>query len=283
MRIIFFGTPNEVVPVLENLHKHFEVVAVVTAPDRKAGRKQLLTPPPVKIAANKHGIPVLQPTNFSLLTSHLSLLTADLYIVAAYGKIIPQAVLDLPKYGAINIHPSLLPKYRGPTPIQSALLNGDETSGISIMKMDAQMDHGPILQQILFKLESTDTFGWLMQSKFAQAAQVLPHIIEEYVSGRLEPKPQNDDEATYTKMITKDDGYIDLANPPTPEQLDRMIRAYYPWPTVWCKWQMENGKGKIIKFLPNHMLQMEGKQAVSFKDFINGYPELGEKLKNILW
>lgn len=289
MKIIFFGTPQEVVPVLENLSKHYEVVAVVTSPDKKVGRKQILTPPPVKVFAQQHNIPVLQPETLKE-TSHLSLPTSHLYVVSAYGKIIPHNILKLPKHGAINIHPSMLPKYRGATPIQSALLNGDKESGISFMLMDEQMDHGPILHQTPFSISPTDTFGGLMQSKFAQAANLLPHIIEEYIAGKLKPQPQNETHATYTKIITKVDGYIDLDSPPTPEVFNNMVRAFYPWPTVWTKTRIKSkaakgvprqGRESRIKFLPNKTLQMEGKQPVSLKDFLNGYPELAEKIKTL--
>lgn len=279
MKITFFGTPKEVVPVLENLTKHFEVVAVVTAPDKTVGRKQILTPPPVKLFAEEHNIPVLQPETLKD-TSHFSLPTSHLYVVAAYGKIIPNEILKLPKHGTINIHPSLLPKYRGATPIQSALLNGDKQSGISFMLMDEKMDHGPILQQIPFTISSTDTFGLLMQSKFTQAAVLLPHIIEEYIAGKRKPQPQDDTQATYTKIITKDDGYIDIDSPPPPEVFDNMVRAFYPWPNVWSKGMVKNKEARI-KFLPNKMVQMEGKQPTPLKDFINGYPELKDRIMKL--
>jgi methionyl-tRNA formyltransferase len=282
MKIIFFGTPKEVVPVLENLTKHYEVIAVVTTPDQKSGRKQLLTPSPVKVFAQEHKISVLQPNKLSESVAELKELNADLFIVAAYGKIIPNHILELPKFGALNIHPSMLPKYRGSTPIQSTLLNGDETSGITFMKMDAKMDHGPILHQIPFTLEKTDTFEWLMQTKFAQAANVLPHVIDEYVAEKLKSQPQDETQATYTKMVTKEDGFIDLDNPPEPEKLDRMIRAYYPWPTVWTKVQLQNDQTKILKFLPKDMFQLEGKNPVSRKDLFNGYPEIQEKLEKVI-
>lgn len=281
MKITFFGTPQEVVPILESLTKHFEVVAVVTSPDKKAGRKQILTPPPVKVFAQYQNIPVLQPPSLNAsFISHLSSFTSDIYVVAAYGKIIPNDILKLPKHGAINIHPSLLPKYRGATPLQTALLNGDKESGISFMLMDDQMDHGAILHQIPFTIHPTDTFGWLMKSTFAQAAVILPHVIDEYISGKIKPQPQEDSKASYTKIITKDDGFIDLDNPPSPEKLQNMIHAFYPWPTVWTKTRIKNKESRI-KFLPETLIQMEGKQPVSLKDFINGYPQLAEKVKTL--
>jgi methionyl-tRNA formyltransferase len=242
MKIIFFGTPQQVVPVLDNLTKQFEVVAVVTTPDQKSGRKQIVTPSPVKIYAENYKIPVLTPSVLNDETvKQLMHIKADLYIVAAYGKIIPHALLTVPKYGAINIHPSLLPKYRGPTPIQTTLLNGDSKSGITFMMMDEKMDHGPIIHQIPLTLEKTDTFEWLMNSIFKQAAQILQHVIDSYVSDKSTPLKQDESQATYTKMITKEDGRIDLDNPPEPEQLDRMVRAYYPWPTVWTTVTFEEG------------------------------------------
>jgi len=284
LKIVFFGTPKEVVPVLESLNKNFDVVAVVTTPDQKSGRKQLLTPPTIKVAAQKLGISVLQPENNNSLKSLILNLKSDLFVVAAYGKLIPNDILNLPKYGAINIHPSLLPKYRGPTPIQTTLLNGDEKSGITFIKMDEQMDHGPILHQILFTLEKTDTFDWLMQSKFTQAAMILPSVIDDYVTGKIVPQPQDDSKATYTKKITKEDGYIDLSVFETLKPLEienwklkiaRKIRAYYPWPTVWTKVTINN-RDAALKFLPDKKLQVEGKNPVNVKDFLNGYPSMRE-------
>jgi len=280
LKIIFFGTPKEVVPVLETLIKYFDVVAVVTVPDQKAGRKQLLTPSPVKVAAQKYKIPVIQPEKLSHITSHFSLPASDLFVVAAYGKLIPNEILQLPKLGAINIHPSLLPNYRGPTPIQTTLFNGDQTSGVTFIKMDEEMDHGPILHQMPITLEETDTFDWLMKNMFAQAAEILPHVIEEYVSGKIKPQPQDNEKATYTKIITKQDGYIDLENPPSKDKFDRMVHAYFPWPTVWTKINIKNQEVRI-KFLPKNMLQVEGKNLVNVNDFLNGYPEMKEIIRKI--
>ena len=129
--------------------------------------------------------------------------------------------------------------------------------------MDDQLDHGPILHQIPFTLEKTDTFDWLMQSMFAQAAQVLPHMIDGYISGKITPEIQNDSEATYTKRITKEDGYIDLSvlDKLNPVEIDQKIRAYYPWPSVWTEWRKKNGKRKIVKFLPSSVIASGAKQS----------------------
>lgn len=291
MKIVFFGTPQEVVPILENAIKNFEVVAVVSTPDQKSGRKQLLVSSPVKIFAQTQNIPILTPSQFdNKIIEQLQSYKPDLFIVAAYGRILPKEVLALPQYGAINIHPSLLPKYRGPTPIQTALLNGDETSGVTFIKMDEHLDHGPILHQIPFTLETTDTFGWLLKSMFTQSAYILPYIIEEYTSGKLKAYSQDESKATYTKRITKEDGYIDLAileklkpseNKNWKMKIARKIRAYYPWPTIWTKTTVNNREMRI-KFLPNQMLQVEGKNPIHVKDFLNGYPTLKGVITKLL-
>lgn len=278
LTIVFFGTPKEVVPVLENLVKHFHVSAVVTAPDKPVGRKKILTPPATKVFAAEHNIPVVQLPSLKEALTELESLQADLYVVAAYGKLIPMEILNLPQYGAINIHPSLLPLYRGPTPIQTTLLDGIRDSGTTIIKMDAEMDHGPILHQIPFKLSRTDTFGRLMQVMFKQAAIILPQVVEQYVSGTIKPQPQDHTKATFTKILAKDDGKIDINNPPSKEKFDAMVRAFYPWPNVWTIVKTDD-KEVRVKFLPNQTIQVEGKQPVSLKDFINGYPMLKDKIE----
>lgn len=217
---------------------------------------------PIKDALAKH---------FTIVDS---LNEADLAVVAAYGKILTKEELNAPKYGSINVHPSLLPKYRGPSPIQSAILNGDKVSGISIIKMDEEMDHGPLLYQESLELSDMDTFDSLSKKMFLRAAEVLPKIIEDFIAGNTTPKEQNHDKATFCKILTRESGYFDINNPPSPEQLDRMIRAYYPWPGTWTKW-----KGKIVKLHPGGVIQMEGKKAIPLKDFLNGYPDF--PLKNI--
>ncbi|MBI4035800.1 hypothetical protein HY383_02540 [Candidatus Daviesbacteria bacterium] len=201
-----------------------------------------------------------------------SLPEADLAVVAAYGKILTTEELNTPKYGCINIHPSLLPKYRGPSPIQSTILNGDKFSGISIIKMDKEVDHGPIIYQEQLELSSSDTFDTLSKKMFLKSAEVLPKIITEFIEGKIKPEPQNHQLATYCNQLTRESGYFDINKPPSTEILDRMIRAYFPWPGVWCKWKMDNGQLKIVKFLPGKKIQMEGKKVMPLKDFANGYP-----------
>ncbi len=236
MKIVFLGTPDFVQPIKEQLSKHFTLVD--------------------------------------------SLTEADLAVVAAYGKILSKEELNLPKFGCINVHPSLLPKYRGPSPIQQAILNRDKQTGITIIKIDEEVDHGPIIYQDTLELSDIDNFDTLSKRLFQLSAKVLPKIIEDFTAGEITPVEQNHKEATYCEHLTRESGYFDINNPPSPEVLDKMIRAYFPWPGVWIKWSpSRHPEGaqrpkdlKIIKFLPGGLVQMEGKKAVSKKDFLNGYP-----------
>ncbi|MFH0937424.1 MAG: methionyl-tRNA formyltransferase [Candidatus Daviesbacteria bacterium] len=285
LKIIFFGTPEFVLPVLKTLEENFSLVGIVTAPDRKVGRKQILTPSPIKAFTSSARRPrvalqgdalILTPDKLDdKVTQSLQNLSPDLFVVAAYGKIIPKEILDVPKYGALNIHPSLLPKERGASPIQSVILKGEIISGLTIMKMDEKMDHGPIIYTSKFSLSDQDTFATLSKFMFEEVAAILPKIIEDFVAGKIKPKPQNHKLATFNKLVKKENGYFEISNPPSPEMLDRIIRAYYPWPTAWTNWH-----GKIIKFLPGGMIQMEGKKPVKLADFLRGYPDF--PLKKLL-
>ncbi|MBI2019400.1 hypothetical protein HYS95_01885 [Candidatus Daviesbacteria bacterium] len=198
---------------------------------------------------------------------------ADLGVVAAYGKILKKEELSAPKFGFINVHPSLLPKYRGPSPIQQAILNGDKTSGISIIRMDKEVDHGPILYQEPLELSDSDNFDTLSKKMFRQSAEILPQIIKDFTEGKIKAKEQNHQQATFCPILTRESGYFDINTPPLPETLDKMIRAYYPWPGVWTKWNE-----KIVKLYPEGKIQMEGKKVLSIKDFLNGYPDFPLKL-----
>lgn len=288
-RIVFFGTPDFVVPVLEHLSKNFDVVGVVTAPDSIEGRKKILTPSPVKKFAvqNLPHAAVFTPQQFNNTTiQQLHDLNPDIFVVAAYGKILPQELLDLPKFGAINIHPSLLPKYRGPSPIQTAILNGESKTGVTIIKMDEKMDHGPILSQWSYEIQITDTFESMHYALFKQAAEKLSEIISNLIKGDVKPVPQNDHEATYCQKITKADGFVDDVSTIDPAKLDRMVRAFYPWPTVWTKLKEDFGgqakKGALLKLLPGKRIQLEGKSVMSYKDAVNGYPGLKMLLEPLL-
>lgn len=277
VRIIFFGTPHFVIPTLSALEENYQLVGVVTAPDRKVGRHQTLTPSPVKVAYRPPAQLITPQVMDDDFIEQLKKLNPDLLVVEAYGKIIPKAVLDIPKYGALNIHPSLLPKYRGASPIQAAILHGDQESGVTIIKMDEKMDHGPIIYTNEIKLSEQDTFETLSNKMFLTAVNPLIKIIPKYTSGKIKLKEQDHRKATFCKIVEKEDGYFDIENPPSPIQLDRMIRAYYPWPTAWTRWSYpakasRDKKEKIIKFLPGGLIQMEGKKPLLSKNFLNGYP-----------
>lgn len=258
MNYIFFGTPKFAVIILEALIKAgYTPALIVTAPDKPKGRGHTLTPPPVKILAKKHDIPVLQPATLKSneITNAIAALQPDLFVVAAYGKIIPNVVLAIPKKGGINVHPSLLPTYRGPSPIQAAILNGDDVTGVTIMLMDEEMDHGPILAQKTLSLrgatpqprgsdaaiQSTNngiaslalaTTGEELSGKLAHlGAQLLIETIPQWLSNKIKPQPQDHAKATYTRIITKEDGRINWQK--SAEKIERMIRAYTPWPSAW--------------------------------------------------
>jgi methionyl-tRNA formyltransferase len=283
LKVVFFGTPSFVVPVLDNLYQNFTVVGIVTAPDTIQGRKKILTPSPVSSFGKTNNIPVLTPQQFSEdIVTELKNLAADVFIVAAYGKIIPLEVIDLPKYGSLNIHPSLLPLYRGPSPIQTALLNGDDITGVTIIKMDEKMDHGAILSQWKVELKPDDTFAKLHISLFEDAANRLTGIIKEYIDGSITLTPQDDTKATTCHMITRTSGYFDSNNPPTPIELDRMIRAYFPWPNAWTRLTFANNKEQIVKFYPENKVQIEGGKPMNLEELFNGHPEIKEKISGLL-
>ncbi len=272
MKIAFFGTPRLAQIVLEKLiDSPYKPQLVVTAPDAKTGRGQEVKSSPVKQTAIDNRIDVLQPAKLTTLDA-----TFDLAILIAYGKILPQKILDIPKFGFINIHPSLLPKYRGPSPVQTAILEGEEKTGVSIILLDREVDHGPILAQKEVEIEDTDNHLSLNEKLALTGAEVLLEILPDYIEGKLKPAAQNDKLATITEHIAKQNGEIDLQNPPDKKTLDRMIRAYHPWPGVWTKLD-----GKIIKFLPNGLIQPEGKRKMTKKEFLNGYPKTKELIEKL--
>lgn len=286
-KIIFFGTPLFVTPILEELINRGWLVGVVTSPDQKVGRDQKLQAsgialnsppivyePPFEYSPDNKDFPryhknvLLKPEKLDeTFISQVSQLDPDLIVVAAYGKIIPQSILNIPKYGALNVHPSLLPKYRGGTPIQAAILHGDSFSGITIIQMDDKMDHGPIVYQEEISFLSQDTLESLSNKMFQRASEILVNLIPEYINGQAHLTEQNHEQATFCKLLNKEDGFFDINNPPSPEVLDRMIRAFYPWPNAWTKWN-----GKIVKFYPNGIVQLEGKKPTRLEDFLRGYP-----------
>lgn len=248
--IVFWGTPEFALPSLGALIKNgYDVVAVVTNPDEPVGRTQTLTPPPVKIYAKKHMIPVFQPISPKDPNFGKELPTADLYVVSAYGKIIPKEILDIPKFGAINVHPSLLPRWRGPSPIQYTILEGDKEAGVTIMKVDERMDHGPILArqewtnfQFSRLRQGYDgraifNFQKLHEELAKLGAELLIEVLPKYLQGEITPIPQDDSQATYSKILKRDDGRINWSRPA--EYIERMVRAFNQWPGTWTLWPSE--------------------------------------------
>ncbi|OGH10277.1 MAG: hypothetical protein A2152_01720 [Candidatus Levybacteria bacterium RBG_16_35_6] len=201
--------------------------------------------------------------------------------MANYRFYLSKEILNLFKKGVLNIHPSLLPKYRGATPGQSAILNGDKKTGVSIIKLDEKMDHGPILWQKEEEIKEDDTAKSLYLKLFQLAANSIIEVINEYLNGDLKPIQQEDKKATYIKTLKRDSGYFDLNNPPKKDVLEKMIRAYYEWPGVWTKVKVEK-KDLRIKFLPDNLLQVEGKKPIRLKDFENGYPMLYNEIRKII-
>lgn len=275
MKIVYFGTPEFSVPFLNALleEKDLEILAVVTQPDKPVGRDQVLTPPTVKIRASEGGIPVLQfpslrkPEAFETLKA----LGADVFVVVAYGKLIPQEILDIPRLGCVNVHPSQLPKYRGPSPIQAAIVNGDRQTAVSIMLLDAGMDTGPILGQKTVEVMSDDTYLALAKRLQDVGGPFLVEILRTYASGAIKPIAQDDNNASITSLLDRESGKIDFSE--SLEDIDRKIRAYYPWPGCYTN-VTHNGSELRVKLLPNQMVQPEGKKPMTMPEFERGYGTL---------
>ncbi|MCU0493016.1 MAG: methionyl-tRNA formyltransferase [Chloroflexaceae bacterium] len=238
MRILFLGSPSFAVLPLEALHNAgFELVGVVTQPDRPAGRQRQLTPPPVKVAAERLGLPVLQPETLrdETVIAQLAALQPDVGVVAAYGEILRKAVLAIPPLGYLNIHPSLLPLHRGPTPVAGAILAGESETGVSVMRLDPGMDSGPILAQAVVPLPPHARSGPLTDELFQLGSRLLVEVLPAYAAGQLLPQPQDHSRATVTRLLKKEDGQIDWNLPAL--VIERMTRAYDPWPGSFSTWQ----------------------------------------------
>ncbi len=238
------GTPEFAVPALYGLIATQEVVGVVTQPDRPAGRGRQLTPPPVKVVAREAGIPVYQPK--SLRNEEAAGLlwewAPELIVVAAFGQILRPHVLDLPDHGCLNVHASLLPRWRGAAPIQQAILAGDSQSGVSLMRMDEGLDTGPVYVRRAIPIGPQDTAADLHDRLAELGANLLAEKLDDIVVGRLPAEPQDDSLATYARLIKKEDGAIDWRRPAV--EIDRQIRAMTPWPGAYSRWQ-----GKRLKIL----------------------------------
>ena len=310
MRVIFMGTPAPVVPVMERLCEinGVDVVAAVTPPDRERGRGRRSEHPPVKEAALGLGIPVLQPDTLrsGSAQGELAVLCPDAIVVAAYGKLLPKPVLELPPRGCLNLHPSLLPRHRGPSPVATAIFEGDQRTGVSLMLLDEGMDTGPVIAQREYALTGREIAGELTNTLFAMGADLLAQSLGPWIQGELQAHPQDNAQATVSRKLERADGEADWSL--SAEALARQCRAYDPWPGLYTRW---NGKvlkllevsalpdtvspelgegrpGRVVSDFPSipaavetgdgllsvSRLQLEGRRAVTAREFLAGYPDL---------
>lgn len=294
MKIVFFGSSKHSLIGAKIIHQASPLACIVTLPD-KPDKRGRLTSNPLKDFAKEKNIPYITTDKLTAEKIYeIGVFQPDFLIVEDYGLILPRKLLDLPKYASLNIHHSLLPKYRGPAPAPATILAGDTIGGVSIITMAEKVDAGAILAQKTYELKPDETTDSLLTILNKIGAEMLIPLLSKYKDGTVKPIIQDESKATHTKQFTRQDGFIDLMNPPSPEELDRMIRAYHFWPTVWTKTEI-NGKEKILKFLPSptslratgandeaissrYLIQVEGKNPIPLKDFLNGYPEMREKI-----
>jgi len=301
VRTVFMGTPQFAVTILESLlQSSCQVLAAYTQPDKPVGRGRPVVFPPVKKLALERQIPVIQPETFksSEVVEKLANFQPELIIVAAFGAILPPEVLSLPKFACLNVHPSLLPRHRGPSPVANSILCGDELTGVTIMLMDAGMDTGPILAQEKVEISSMNTTGSLSSKLAEVGAKLLLETLPKWLGGELRPQAQDESQATYSKLITSKDAEIDWHLPAV--ELWRKVRAYNPWPSsyTWCQGKRlkihraipcgggvaEGEAGEVIALaeppgvgvvtgdgiLGLCQVQLEGKREMSVDDFVRG-------------
>lgn len=311
-KIVFFGTSDFAVPVLEHLQTDggFSILQVVTQPDRPVGRKHVLTAPAVKRAALALGLTVVQPESVRdhEALSHFESLGADAYVVVSYGKILPKKLLDLPRFGGINVHASLLPAYRGASPISAAIRAGDEETGVTVMIMNEKMDEGPILDYARLDISEEDTTATLTHKLSHLGADMIVPTLKAYFAGTLAPQAQDNAKASYSGILTREDGHIDWSKSAT--EIERFVRAMQPWPEAFTFWTRGDKKQKLTikaatilhptapcdaagnasvtckladgSFGVNcgsgslllKTVQLEGKKEMDAKAFLNGYPDI---------
>ena len=305
-KIVFMGTPDFAIPSLLALIEEHEVAAVVTQPDRRAGRRRALRKSPVKRLACAAGIPALQPQNLRdpAAIDELKSVDADVFAVAAFGQILPQAVLDLPRSGVVNVHASLLPRWRGAAPIQAAIKAGDSESGVTIMKLDAGLDTGPLLSKRAVDLAADETGQSLHDRLAALGAELLRETLPPYLGGQIQPRAQDESLATYAPQIKKEDGLIDWSC--SAASIERLVRAFTPWPGTFTNWRSgqlkivagfagrgDAGAGQVVEcggqiaigtgdglYFPTE-LQLAGKRKLTVSAFVNGYGDfVGSNLGN---
>lgn len=293
------GSPEFAVPCLKALIAQYKVVGVVTQPDRPAGRGRILTPPPIKALAAEKDLPVIQPKRLSEADAieQLRAWSPDLIVVAAFGQILKPDVLDLPAHGCINVHASLLPRWRGAAPIHAAIRHGDAETGITIMRMDAGLDTGPMLSKRAMPISKTDTTASLSPRLAVLGAELLIETLPPYLQGQISAQLQDDQKATYAPMLKKEEGAMDFSEPA--EVLARQTRAFYPWPGTYTIWksgrlkvlqahaiakkadspgdtEIQNGLPAIATsdgWLVLDQVQPAGKKPMSGEAFLNGNPD----------
>ena len=290
LKIAFLGTPLFAVKILEEMKKGGLTPAlIITAPDKPKGRKLALTPPPVKDWADKEKLPALQPETLNDIYADLKKENWDIFILAAYGKIIPQKIIEMSKFGILNVHPSLLPKYRGPSPIQSAILNGDKKFGATIMLLDEKLDHGPILSADHLTLADNVNYKELEDKLAELGGKLLVKTVPLWVNDKIKAIPQDHNKATYTEKIKKENGLINSGD--DPQIIEKKIRAFNPWPGVYFFLKknkkllriiitgatLTGGKLKIEKVKP------EGKKETTFADFMKENPKLKPQIDKIFF
>ena len=313
MRLVFMGTPAAVIPTLAALHAApgLEVAGVYTAPDRPRGRGRAMEPTPAKAAALGMGLPVLQPHSFrpEAARQELAALQPEAIVVAAYGRLLPPEVLAIPPHGCLNLHPSLLPRYRGPSPVATAILEGAPSTGVTLMLLDAGMDTGPILAQQEYPLTGRETAADLTDTLFGLGTQLLLDNLEPWVSGQLAAQPQDETQATFTRKLERADGFADWRQPAA--VLERRIRAFTPWPGLTAYWQGQSLRllaataidnpeypaadpGRVVALplsetpasigtgqglLALKEVQLAGRRPAPIADFLRGYPDfIGSQL-----
>jgi methionyl-tRNA formyltransferase len=294
-RIVFMGSPDFALTTLRGLAKVYEIVGVITQPDRTSGRGREMKSPPVKLLAQELNLPIMQPEKLKApeAMEQLRAWNPDLIVVAAFGQILKKDVLDLPQHGCINVHASLLPRWRGAAPINAAILAGDEETGITIMKMDVGLDTGPMLSKRSIRLTPDHTAGSVFQALSQLGADLLLETLPDYLSGKLQPVPQPEEGATYAPMMKKEEGKLDFTN--DVNELERRVRAFNPWPGAFMDFdgvmlkvhrahveqgEVEAGKRLIVQNQPAvgarggilvlDEVQPAGKKSMSGKSFLAG-------------
>ena len=268
--VVFMGSPEFSLPTLRALSKAYDVVGVVTQPDRAAGRGRGLKAPPVKTLALELGIPVIQPEKLRQpeAMEQLHAWHPDLIVVAAFGQILRKDVLELPPYGCINVHASLLPRWRGAAPIHAAILHGDEETGVTIMQMDVGLDTGPMLRQRPIRLRRDETAGSAFEKLSHLGAELLIESLPGYLSGKLTPTPQPEQGVTYAPMIKKEEGRLDFTR--DANELERRVRAFNPWPGAFMDFD-----GMLLKV---HRARVQaGEAAAGQKLVIQDQPAVGAR------